>query len=82
VEGLPEGVSAEVVESKGKPDPGKLTLRFTADADYKPGPVRIVGTSAGIKRVAIAALADFGAATEDLWLSPGAAPLAPKKKSR
>jgi hypothetical protein len=82
VEGLPEGVTAAVVESKGKPDPGKLTLRFTADGDYKPGPVRIVGTSAGIRRVATAALSDFGTTTADLWLSPGTAPPAPKKKRR
>jgi hypothetical protein len=83
VEGLPPEVTAAVVEAKGKPDPAKLTLRFTATAAYKPGPVRIVGTAAGdagLKRVATAALPDFGTDTEDLWLSAGAAPSEPKKK--
>lgn len=80
VEGLPDGVMAAVVPPAGKPDAAKLTLRFTADGPYKPGPVRIVGTSSGRTRVASAALPDFGTATDDLWLSPGAAPPAPKKK--
>ena len=82
VEGLPDGVKAAVVPPAGKPDPGKLTLRFTADGKYEPGPVRIAGTAAGRNRVATATLADFGTVTEDLWFSPGAAPPAPKKKKR
>ncbi|HET6574612.1 MAG TPA: PPC domain-containing protein [Fimbriiglobus sp.] len=82
VEGLPDGVTAEVVAAKGKPNPGKRTLRFTADGAYKPGPVRIVGTSAGLTRAATAALPDFGTTTTDLWLSPGAAPPTAKKKRR
>jgi hypothetical protein len=83
VDGLPDGVTAAVVPPAGKkPDPGKLTLRLTAAGAYKPGPVRVVGTSADLTRTASAALADFGTAAEDLWLSPGAAPPAPKKKRR
>jgi hypothetical protein len=80
VEGLPDGVRAAVVPPDGKPDPRKLTLRFTAEESYKQGPVRIVGTSDGRKRVASAMLADFGVSIEDVWLSSGAAPPAPKKK--
>ena len=82
VEGLPDEVKAAAVPPAGKPDPAKLTLRFTAAGPYEPGPVRIVGMSAGRKRIATAALTDFGVSIEDLWLSPGTAPPAPKKKRR
>jgi hypothetical protein len=85
VEGLPDGVTAAVAEPKGKPDPGKQTLRLTAAAEYWPGPIRIVGSAAGqptLRRVASAVLPELGTETADLWLSAGSPPPAAVKKPR
>jgi hypothetical protein len=82
-EGLPEGVTAEVVK-EAKPTPGAVTLRFTADRPVN-APFRIVGRVKGrpeLVRVARAPLPEFEATTADLWLTPAAAPAAPPKKKR
>ena len=84
-EGLPGGVTAALAPPAGKPDPGRVTLRLTADKLGPSGPFRVVGRAKdlpGVVRVAAGPVPDFDSTTPDLWLAVGGEvpPPAPKKK--
>jgi hypothetical protein len=69
-EGLPDGVTA-AVGTPAKPDPNAVVLRLTAT---KPagGAFRVGVAKKGddtFRRLASAAVTDFGTTTEDLWLT-------------
>jgi len=80
--GLPEGVSAAVVEA-AKPDPAAVTLRLTADGPSAGGAFRIVGRVKGkpeTTRTARAALPEFEETTADLWVTVSNSPVPPPPK--
>lgn len=80
-EGLPEGVKLEVTQP-AKPDPNTITLSLTTEQVVS-GPFRLVGKvkdTPAFTRHARAPLAEFEDVTADLWLTPGAAAVVPKKK--
>lgn len=82
VEGLPEGVTAETVESAAKGDTAKaVTLKLvrTEGAGSFSGPVRIVCTTAdsAIVRRAVSPTSNSSAPAEEIWLTV----LAPKPKA-
>lgn len=85
-EGLPAGVSAQVVPPTGKADPKKAVLRLTATKAGPSGSFRIVGRSKalpGVDRTATALLAEFDTTTTALWLAVGGeAPPPPKAKKK
>jgi hypothetical protein len=70
-EGLPPGLTAEMVSADGKA-PKAITLRLTAEEAGLAGTFRIVGRPKGnmdTVRVARATLAEFAITTPDLWIT-------------
>jgi hypothetical protein len=81
-EGLPAGVKAEIVPTKGEAK--TITLRLSSDNPGPSGAFRIVGAAGDPKlvRTARAPLAEFETTTSELWLAVGGEvpPPMPKKK--
>jgi hypothetical protein len=71
VEGVPEGVSVTTLPADSK-KAKTLTLHLSADRAPYSGSVRVVGIGRGadgMTRIAQAAVAELGTATESLWLT-------------
>ncbi len=72
VERLPDGVTAAPAPPPAKPDPKTVVLRLTATKADAGGSIRIGVMKKGdasFKRVATAAVPEFGQTTPDVWLT-------------